>query len=301
MRFVLVILAAFCITTAFARADEFSPRPDAQLLANGAQFIDVHLTGEQPAESTHLWVYLPQGDHKVGSLPCVLIAPGGTITVTGIGLEKSDQPEHLPYVAAGFAVVAFDLDGPVSLKHVTQSQLVNAVGKFQAAHGGVDNGKKAIDYIVARIPEVDANRLYAAGHSSAGLIALDMAIADKRIKGCCAYCPCTSVRKWMGRMPGICEMLEKNVSGFDTFVDDASPTNHLDALKEKPVLLFTSAGDTRVLPETVKSFATDLTAAGSNHVKLVVADTGDHYNSMIKVGIPAGIDFLKALDNGTAK
>ena len=67
-----------------------------------------------PGQSGRLWLYLPKPPHgeiAPKSLPCVLLAPAGSNLLTGMKLAADDRPEHLPYLKAGFAVLAFDLDG----------------------------------------------------------------------------------------------------------------------------------------------------------------------------------------------
>ena len=48
------------------------------------------------------------------------------------------------------------------------------------ADGGLVNGKIAIDYIMAKVPEIDPGQLFACGHSSAAVVALNFAAGDTR-------------------------------------------------------------------------------------------------------------------------
>jgi dipeptidyl aminopeptidase/acylaminoacyl peptidase len=285
----LLVCVISLIGTGPARAD-FPALPAAQTLEGGVQFFDVVLDGVAPVPAMRTWIYLPAGNHKDKSLPCVLIAPAGTPLFIGMRLGKDDRIEHLPYVKAGFAVIAYELDGEPAAR--TDPAYLAAIGQFMAAHGGVDNAHRAVDYALARIPQIDPNRLYAAGHSSAGTVALDVTAADPRIKACCAYAPCPDLRKRL--KAALIASVSRTLPQFDAFVDSASPSQHIDALKTKPILLFTAADDDNVPTQNIRDFATDIQHAGGVQVKLVTTESGGHYQSMVEKGIPAGIAFLKA-------
>jgi dipeptidyl aminopeptidase/acylaminoacyl peptidase len=273
-----------------ARAD-FPDRPAPQTLEGGIQFFDVSVSGDAPGQSMRFWAYLPPGDHPAKSLPCVFVAPAGTPFITGQRLGIDDRPEHLPYVKAGFAVIAYELDGQRTVH--TDAALLAAISQFMAVHGGVDNAHTAVDYALVRMPEIDPERLYAAGHSSAANLALDVAAADPRIKACCAYAPCPDLRKRL--KPRFVASVSQKLPEFGAFIDSASPSQHIDELKAKPVMLFTAADDKNIPTQSVRDFAADLRQAGAAQVKLVTADSGGHHQSMIDMGIPAGIEFLKEL------
>jgi dipeptidyl aminopeptidase/acylaminoacyl peptidase len=238
-----------------------------------------------------LWIYLPAGKHEAKSLPCVFIAPAGSNLMTGIALADGDRLEHLPYARAGFAVCAYELDGV--RQGLAARDAFAAIKQFVAAHGGVDNARTAIDYVLARLHEIDAERLYVAGHSSAGTVALDVAAAEPRIKACCSYAGYPDLRKRF--KPATVATVNRNVEGFDAFLDAGSPVNHAAELKSKPVFLFSARDDTNTPTALVEDLASRIKQAGGD-VKLVVVESGGHYRSMIDQGIPSGIEFLKAKD-----
>jgi dipeptidyl aminopeptidase/acylaminoacyl peptidase len=285
--FALLLLLRF---TASSRAD-FPTLPAAGTVGQNIQFFGVSVKCESTSEVMKLWIYLPPGEHADKSLACVFIAPAGSNGLTGNKLAKGDQAEHLPYAAGGFAVVAYELDGP-PLGPAVADQFP-AMKKFIAAHGGIDNAKTAIDYALLRLSAIDPNRLYAAGHSSAGTVALDVTAADSRIKACCAYAPMSNLH---ARYATILNIIALKVQGIDAFAAGASPVTHLQELKDKPVLLFTAKDDRNVPSQNVQEFARLLQQAGAQKLKLVVVDSGGHYDAMIAQGIPAGIEFLKAAD-----
>ena len=214
--------------------------------------------------------------------------------INGNAYDDSDiaSPEHIPYVKAGFAVVGYDLDGPREAK--TTAAAIKAAPSFMAVHGGIDNGKNAIDYVLKQIVSVDPERLYAAGHSSAAIVALDLIAADNRIKVCCAYAPRPDLHTQYKEKS--IKALEKSIPGLGAFVVEASPVSHIDVLKEKPILLFTATDDDVVPTEEVQSFSAALNAAGAKQVSLIKVTKGGHYDSMISDGIPAGIKFIQQVD-----
>ena len=288
----LLLTALLLLLTASPAQAEFPERGSAEVLRDGVEYFKVSLKGEGPAQATTLWLYLPPGKHAAKSLPCVFIAPAGSTLMVGMGLADSDRAEHLPYLKAGFAVIAYDLDGPNPTR--TWASLFAAAPKFMAAHGGVDNARVAMDYALERMPEINPDRLYAAGHSSAATVALDVTAADSRIKACCAFAGPTNLRTWL--KPATLVTMVKKVPGFEAFVDSASPSQHIDDLKTKPIMLFAAEDDDVVPPRSVKDFTAALQQAGATQTKLVIAPTGGHYKSMILEGIPNAIAFLKEVD-----
>src|SRR5262245_35182109 len=100
-------------------------KPMKIILALGWVFLFMnHLNGQtqgsdlkpielQTARGNQVWIYLPMGASTNTPLACVLVPPAGTPLFHGGRLSEEDRAEHLPYVTAGFAVVAFDLSGPL--------------------------------------------------------------------------------------------------------------------------------------------------------------------------------------------
>ncbi|MDB5327938.1 MAG: hypothetical protein JWM57_3507 [Phycisphaerales bacterium] len=288
--FVLILLFSG-LQAARAETPAFPARPAMQKLEDGVQFAEVSLKVPGRGETIKVWIYLPQGTPAKGSLPVVFIAPAGSNLITGMGLADGDRQEHLPYVKAGFAVVSYELEGAMATRSVAEMR--TSLPKFMAAHGGVDDAKLAIDYALAKCPEINPAKCYVAGHSSAATEALTVAAADKRIKACCAYAAIPNLRDRFE--PALIDALEKRTKGFGAFIDSISPANHLADLKDKSILLFSADDDDNATPKAVHDFAAALQNAGAKKVKLITVPTGGHFDSMIKDGIPAGIAFLKQL------
>jgi dipeptidyl aminopeptidase/acylaminoacyl peptidase len=272
-------------------------RPPAQTLPGHIQLFQVTAPGASPGQQMKIWTYLPPGDHPAKSLPCIFMAPSGSNLITGKHLVLGDRVEHLPYANVGFAVVAYELDGDWTDKN--SLTLYISIRQFMASHGGLDNAHTAIEFALTRFPEIDPARLYAVGHSSAGTMALDLAAADPRIKACCAYAPAPDVRQRYKSQTIV--DISLRIPGFAEFIDSVSPSRHIDALKSKPVLLFTAADDRNVPTQSVRDFAAELEHAEDTKVKLVTTEHGGHVQSMFDRGIPAGIAFLEGLEAEAGK
>jgi dipeptidyl aminopeptidase/acylaminoacyl peptidase len=237
-----------------------------------------------------VWVYLPQPAPQ-GKLPCMLIAPAGTPLIHGMDLAEGDQDEHLPYVRAGFAVVAYAIAGPVQGDfNENNAQHLQAVRAFVDADGGVVNAKWALDFALDKVPQIDPERIYTAGHSSAGTLSLQVAEAEPRIKGCIAFAPVTDLA---GRLEGGVPLLDRKSPGFAAFVEKFSPITHADRLR-CPLFLF-HAQDDNVVPVSESVRLAEAVKRTNPQVQLVQVPRGGHHSPMIQKGIPQAIQWLKKL------
>lgn len=241
---------------------------------------------ETPGHGGLLYLYLPPGQHNPKSLPCILIAPAGSTLIAGMDLGEGDEPEHLPYVKAGCAVLAYELDGPDYDGDLDERK--DAYEAFKASRAGLVNARNALEYVLAKVPEVDPARIYAAGHSSAATHALLFAEHEPRLAGVLAYAPAPDLSK---RMAGQLAVMRFAFPGLVDFVTQSSPTTHAAKLK-CPTFLFHDQDDSNCPIADTNAFAEQLKRQGTD-VKYVTAATGDHYDSMIQEGIPAGIEWLK--------
>lgn len=262
-------------------------RPAPQIIDGSVELYDILLTGSGPGYPMHVNLYLPSGQHAPKSLPCVLIAPAGS-GFHGMVVSDSDRPEHLPYVRAGFAVVCYELSGsPADLKKQqhTYGELVPPLKQFMAADGGMVNARHAIDYVVNHVPEVDSGRLFACGHSSAAVMALNLA-TNSQIRACCAYAPPTDVEAWWNN-----PTMEQLVPGFKSFATRNSPLRNAREIR-CPVYLFHADDDTMVSLADNQRFADTMRATGGQ-ITFDRVPEGGHYESMISEGIARGINFMR--------
>ncbi|MCI0360584.1 MAG: prolyl oligopeptidase family serine peptidase [Planctomycetaceae bacterium] len=242
---------------------------------------------DTPGHGGYMYLYLPPGEHAAKSLPCILIAPAGSTLLAGMDLAEEDEPEHTPFVKAGCAVLSYELDGPC-YDDSDLDLMREAYDEFKEARAGLVNARNALDYVLAKVPEVDPARIYAAGHSSAATHALLVAAHEPRLAGVMAYAPATDLPKRMG---WTLALYRYTLPGLVDFVTQSSPSTHAAALK-RPVFLFHAEDDSNCPIADTRAFADKLKQQGAD-VKFVTAASGDHYDSMINEGIPAAIQWLR--------
>lgn len=258
--------------------------------AKGIEYAEVALP-RKDGPPRKLWIYLPKGAAKKGAkLPVVFIAPAGTPLWFGMDLGDGDRDEHVPYVRAGFAVVAYALDGPLEggPEGKNDAELARAANAFRASRSGIDNAEDAITYATKRLP-IDPARMFVAGHSSAGTVAIQVAEHEPRLVGCVAYMAGTDPIGHWGAALG---ELEEFSPGYEAYARGIAPIPNAPNLK-CPLFLCTVPDDTTVKPESVRAFARTARATNPN-VTLFEAKSGGHYDAMIAEGIPAGIRWLGA-------
>lgn len=241
--------------------------------------------GSPAGSNSRLWVYMPQASLQPSSAPCILICGAGSTLLTGMQLSDGDEAEHLPYVKAGFVVVAYDLDGP----NASDEPKPSAYDAFRHSQAGLANARNAIEYVLANIPEVSPKQIFSAGHSSAGTTALLFAEHEPRLAGCVAFAPCTDLK---ARIPGaLVRTLSITFNGLPDFLVKSSPRTHEKQLN-CPVMLFHAVDDSNVPIEESRSFVARLKSYDKD-ATLKEVPTGDHYQPMIDTGIPAGIEWIK--------
>lgn len=243
-----------------------------------------------PGHGGEIDVILPKGEHSPGSLPCVVITAAGANMMQGMLLAEGDLDEQIPYAEAGYAVIAYEVDGPGDFQ---DSRSFDA---FKKSCAGIVNGRNAIEFALARFPEIDPKRIYTAGHSSAGTHALLLAEHEPRIAGVLAYNPAVKIDD---QLPGIAvRALESQMPGLAEFLIRRSPHTHEGNLR-CPVFLFHAEDDDVCPIKPVKAMADRLKAAGKD-TTLSIVPSGGHYLSMLHEGIPRGIEWLNA-KSGKAK
>jgi dienelactone hydrolase len=205
-------------------------------------------------------------------------------------LDDADRAEQLPYVRAGFAVLAYELDGALARgRDATEAKMSQAIARFLAARAGLVNAHIALQFVSARVPPVDPRRIYAAGHSSAATAAMLLAEHEPAIRGCVAYAPAINLAKHFGAETA--RMLHD--AGFDDLVIRHDPMNHESKLS-CPIMLFHARDDGTLPVGETEASAERLKALGKS-VTLVIVSSGGHYDSMILARIPRGVAWLQRL------
>jgi dipeptidyl aminopeptidase/acylaminoacyl peptidase len=292
-----VIVLTFQIATAQKRTElpqkiTVSDMPDAPVsklgaprkLQPGVLVYEAQVISGQGLGS--VWIYLPEKP-AAEKLPCILVAPAGSRLIDGASLGEGGRAEHIPYVKAGMIVVAYEIDGePVD---ESDDATIVAMAAFKRSNAGLINQKAALDLALENLRQIDTNKIYAAGHSSAATHALLVAANEPRVKGVIAYAPATDIEKFLG--PSLAA-LDKQVSGFRKFIAAGSPVNNIARINV-PVFLFHSTADETVPVKMTEDFVAKLKKANLD-VTFVKATSGDHYYSMIHAGIPKAITWIQS-------
>lgn len=241
-----------------------------------------------PGSADKLYIFRPTNASE-DSRPCLFVAAAGATAFSGMNIAEGDVPELLPYAEAGFVVVGYETDGELNGEGLLAVR--RAFYTYHASQAGLINARNAIDYALENLPEIDPERLYTAGHSSAGGQALLLAAHEPRIQGCVAFNSVTDNEKWLADDYGA--LVRALPRGGGECLRQWSPRTHESSI-HCPVLLFHSEADKNVDASQSKDAARRMKQLGKD-VKLVVVPRGDHYNSMIAEGIPAAVTWLRTL------
>ncbi len=219
-----------------------------------------------------VWLYSPCARDE--PLPLVLVGPAGSDLVTGMPLAEADRPEHIPYVEAGYAVVAYEIAG--APRGSSDQAYLRAMVEFRDARAGVESALAALDLALDTYPSIEDERLVA---------------LDRRIAAVAAYAPVTDLEAFQAEY---IDSLNAAVPGMETLIRESSPIRYARVLAHKPVFLFHALEDRVADPdETATLFA----AMENRHPASVRVTTHrDHYRPMIEEGIPAAIAWFDALE-----
>ena len=262
---------------------------------SGVRVGQVELNGTEstPGAAMSLRIYLPPGDHEAASLPCVLTAPAGTNLLSGSGIgpldEDSYHEESLPYAEAGMAVVMYSIDGAV-LDEEDFDSLEQGYDQFVAAAAGVVNGRNALEFALERMPMVDPNQIFVAGHSSAASLALLMSVHEPRLAGAIAYAPAIDLEAHFSDLLGE-PALGFIYSNLDQFVRRSSPMTHVEKI-QGPLFLFFAEDDSMASPDEARDLVSRI-ESNQGEVDFELVPRGGHYRSMIDEGIPSGIEWIE--------
>ncbi|HLH28847.1 MAG TPA: hypothetical protein VKW77_08010, partial [Acidimicrobiales bacterium] len=218
-------------------------------VAPGVVVHEVRLTTGGLPGGGMLWIYLPEKP-PAKPVPCVLIGRTSGTHLWGSALTDSDRPEHVYYARAGFGVVAYAVSGSAEeAKSLSDKDpvLLAAAREYRDAMAGLADARRAFDYLAAKVPALDARRVYAVGGDSAATLALLFAEHEPRLAGCVAFAPLVDVEKWVNTC--MLPQFSPPLPGYADFVRDSSPLNHTDNLR-CPLLLFQVDGANRLADAT---------------------------------------------------
>lgn len=246
---------------------------------------------ESARGKSKVWVYVPTGS-KPKSNACVLIAPAGSNLLFGMTLGDGDRKEHLPWLQAGFVVVAYEVDGVMPEEdQQTDANILRQMRAYNDSLAGMLNARAALEFALAKVPAIDGKRLFAAGHSSAATTALLFAAHEPRLRGVAAFMPVVDVNK---RLPKVAQdQMEKDFPGYRNFIVRSSPHTHVAGYR-MPLFVFAAEDDENTPFADTKAFVEQLQAAKKDVTFDHVA-TGNHYEPMLDPGIPHAIAWAQKL------
>ena len=250
--------------------------------------------GRQPGSQMQFAYFEPVGTHPSKSLPCVIMASGGTVLMNGIDAPSpNSNPDVAQYTAAGFAVLGISIDGKIpNLPKPTLEEIRLAFSQFREAQAGLVNVRNGVEFLIQKVPQVDPNRLFVAGHSSAGTLALLAAAYEPRLKGCVAYCPASD---GTNLMRGFLNDPRAEIAypGITRFAKQVSPTTHV-ARMSCPIFLFHAADDPIIDVKDSRRLRQLLETHGKRNTYVEVP-TGAHDIAVVKQGIPSALLWLRQL------
>ena len=243
------------------------------------------LVRPQGAIKRTFWLYHPTPLPK--RLGLVLIAPAGGNLLSGRALTADDRGEHMPYARAGFVVMAYSIDGdlPPGVSDVTATR---ALRDYQAARAGVENARVALDLALDKAPGIDTSLVFAAGHGSAGSLALLLAAEEPRVRGVLAYAPQTGLD---GHGASTVMSVDRVIAGYAKFVRWSLPENRVADIGA-PLFIYHSREDEVMRASLTDDYVERLGAAGKA-VDYTKAPVGSHHEGMLDDGIPRGLVWLR--------
>ncbi|MCB9683237.1 MAG: hypothetical protein H6733_17360 [Alphaproteobacteria bacterium] len=144
-----------------------------------------------PGGRAGLWLYLPTPDRIHGPLPAVVVAAEGGDGRTGARLERAQMAHHLPWLEAGFAVLAYEIDGSVPADASDDAMRDAAERAYEASLGGLIDARNAREFLRARVPEVASGAVFAVGVHASATVAILLGAHDSGLAGVAVIAPST--------------------------------------------------------------------------------------------------------------
>lgn len=280
----------------FRKPASLGPLPaPKKLRTKDLQYYDVTLD-RSLGKSMRLFIYMPPGN-PTKKMPVVFEAPSGTPLLHGADIGTAEgSAELLPFVEEGMITVTYSIDGhmPQGIRPEAEAAFMAAMSvayrSFTDADGGVENGKAAIDFVLAQLPQADPERLYTWGHSSSATLALLLASKDQRIKKCIALAPITDLQPRLGDLlkePSMTRVFP-NIADY---LKSGSPASYINKLKS-PVFLAHAKDDDNEPHANSTAYVNNLKSSGGT-IEFLSLPRGGHYQELISSSMPKAIEWLK--------
>lgn len=273
----------------------FQPSPFGTEVFSEAQFAQAGV----PGGMMKVRIRLPNGQHAPQSLGCILSPPFPDQMLFGGKLSEPNQFQAtMPYIGAGYAICEFSIDGPLSDDGDNEDEsdaqarvrMQTRYKEFTDSCAGVVNARNALDFVLAKVPQVNPNRIYIAGQHHCGTIALLAAAHEPRIKGCMAYSP-------------IVDCLNEDPEVFENeyytplrpsireFLQRVSPLTHVSRL-QCPVYVFQETGEDADLPNQGPLLQAEMTKLG-RPIALETLPVGEDYDALNLKALNMSLAWLK--------
>ncbi|MGB7344347.1 MAG: dienelactone hydrolase family protein, partial [Pirellulaceae bacterium] len=252
----------------------------------------------QPGHDSEVRVVLPnplQGGHtSSGKIPALVVNGAGAYLFSGMVLSDEDIEPMLPYVEQGFAIIAYETDGcqPSFDRDPTVSDIAQMTRRYVASKAGLVNAQRALSYALEKFPEIDADQLYAIGHSSGAKQALLLAAHDERIRGCVGFAPACQMD--FGSQMTVARIGGGDAAELSHEVNRSMPLVHAKNTKV-PMLLVYSSSDQVTRPAEVLTYAK---AVGKNAVAVPVKCGG--HGSVPDAGFKFALSWLRSQTQSNA-
>lgn len=220
------------------------------------------------------WLFVPPGSDKEKTPAVLRIPAGGSLFKPAI-LGLGAVPEIEPYFTAGYVTLVMSFRGTLG----------NG-GKFSESKGGLEDVLAALDYL-SKLPEVDPKNVYVAGHSSAASLTLRVSQVSDIPRAVAAFSPVTDWTEFFK------ERIEDLSEESRKYLKDASAMTHA-AQTKCPVLLTHGTKDT-IAPVSHSELMAGKLREFKKHCEFVRVPEGDHYYTMLKVGIPLSLAFFSEM------
>jgi dienelactone hydrolase len=238
-----------------------------------------------------VWAYLPNVGRQA-KLPAVFIPASGSSMLSGAPLSLTSRTEHLPFVQAGYVVIAYSLSGWVDPKGKTESPAtIQAYTQFVSSKAGIENLKTVKELALNLFPFITRHQLFLAGYDSGASHVLVAGAHVKGFKAIAALSPYTDLTAYFKQGATVPDT--SLYPNFDQFLSDYDPLQYCDVLIT-PTLLFQAEDDASWPWRTTELYAKRLRKSNA-HMKWIHVPSGGHYDAVLEHGIPATISWFDRL------
>jgi dipeptidyl aminopeptidase/acylaminoacyl peptidase len=221
------------------------------------------------------WLFVPRGSEDAPTAAVLRIPAGGNLfapAALGIGTV----PEIEPYYTAGYVTMVMSFRGT----------LQNG-GNFNQSRSGLDDVLAALEFLKKQ-PEVDPSKIFVAGHSSAASLTLRVSQVSDIPCAVAAFSPASDWTEFFKeRLEGVSEDTRK-------YLEDSSPLTH--AARTKCPVLLTHGTSDKIVPVSQSERMADKLKEAKKACEFIRIPGGDHYNSMLRVGIPLSLCWFSEID-----